>query len=294
MIVFTGMHRSGTTFIGEAALQCENTSVFHEPFNRVYGMKGVDYDYIAGDFCYEKKVLNYLHAIERRNFLSFQRRAHRDDFKKKLARYLVGGKTERQWHLERLEYLFRNDKEIIIKDPFLSLSTKLVVSRPLSRVGFIIRHPGAVWMSIKNMNWKMDLNKFGFENFFNDQFYNSDSEVEKFSWVWKAINEHNYRYSLISNDNYQLITHEEMCLNPVEVISNFFESLSMTFDSSLEEFVLASTSGSSVDKRPGELHQMKRNSSAMVNSWRDKISPEEQGVIKNICGSLVEEIYGEW
>jgi len=294
MIVLTGMHRSGTTFIGEAALNCKNISIFHEPFNRVYGMSDIPYDYLAGDYCYETEVLNYLNSIENRHSLSFQRHAPRDDLKKKIARYIVGGKTERQWYVERYRHMLRKDREIILKDPFLSLSTKLISNRPSSKVGFIVRHPGAVWMSIKNMNWSMDLSKFACDRFFEDELYIGASEVEKFSLVWNAINEHNYRYSLIAKDNYQFITHEDMCLNPLDVILNFFESLGLSFDSSLEEFVIASTSGSQVEKIPGKLHQMKRNSSSMVNSWRDKISFEDECVIKEICGSLVEDIYGKW
>jgi hypothetical protein len=53
MNIVTGMHRSGTTYVGRILGLCDKVDVFHEPFNRHFGLKGVKKNYPAVDMQYE-------------------------------------------------------------------------------------------------------------------------------------------------------------------------------------------------------------------------------------------------
>lgn len=142
------MHRSGTTYLGNIFNLSHETFVFHEPYNRKYGIAGLPFDYINLEHNELAKII--LSKIISKKPLNFVRRCYRDSLSKALIRIALGGKTENQWRLYR--YLFQ-DRKLILKDPFLSKSTCYIGKNYGLKSIVLIRHPCAVWNSIKKMNW---------------------------------------------------------------------------------------------------------------------------------------------
>jgi hypothetical protein len=43
-----------------------------------------------------------------------------------------------------------------------------------------------------------------------------------------------------------------------------------------------------------DLHVFTRNAGALARAWYGRVDPEEEAVIRGICGGLVERYYGSW
>lgn len=80
LIVLTGMHRSGTTFLGEVISKSTAVSVLHEPFNRIYGISEIQYDYV--DSSSEQRLIleKYIFKLLNRRLISFSRSVNADDW----------------------------------------------------------------------------------------------------------------------------------------------------------------------------------------------------------------------
>ncbi|WP_156493872.1 hypothetical protein, partial [Alcanivorax sp. HI0007] len=172
MIVITGMHRSGTTIIGEFLRRAPSVSVIHEPFNRTFGEERVEHDYpIRGgkDFLYVDDILE---DIKKRKNLRFKRAHPKDSLIKKILRPFVGGRSGIDYFSYRF-FSVLGPRKIVLKDPFLSLSLK---DKNNEKYVVVCRHPCAVWLSIKNMNWRSDPKKSSFIDTENEL-----DEIDRFS-----------------------------------------------------------------------------------------------------------------
>ena len=287
MNVVTGMHRSGTTYVGKILDACDQLDVFHEPFNRHFGISGINKNYPAVDMGYELNTVDILKSIESRQQLPFIRDCNKDKFTKKLARKIIGGKTEQQWRKIRLSHSLK-EKQLVLKDPFLSMSTQTLTKDLGVKVLFLCRHPGSVWASIKQMNWKMDL-----DNFFGDGFpiNKQKDDLATFCEVWNTINLHN---TTIEDANYLFMTHEELCIDPLGAFKQVFDHFNLPLSEKANALIEDMTSGGQADKQSNKLHQFKRNSAEMVNLWQKKLSKEEIDYIygNTTTRSLIENLYG--
>ena len=227
-----------------------------------------------------------LKSIESRQKLSFIRDCNKDKFTKKLARKIIGGKTEQQWRKIRLSHSLK-DKQLVLKDPFLSMSTQTLAKDLDVKVLFLCRHPAAVWASIKQMNWKMDLN-----NFFGDGFpiNPQKDDLATFCEVWNIINKHN---TAIEDANYLFMTHEELCIDPFGAFNKIFDHFNLTLNEKANALIEEMTSGGQADKQGNKIHQFKRNSAEMVNLWQKKLSKDEIDYIygNTTTSTLIGKLY---
>lgn len=286
MNIVTGMHRSGTTYVGKVLDTCTKIDVFHEPFNRHFGLKGIDKNYPAVDMGYELNTLALLKSIELRASLGFIRDCNKDKYIKRVARKLFGGKTEQQWRKIRYSQILYK-RELVLKDPFLSMSTQTLSENLGCKVLYLCRHPAAVWSSIKHMNWKMDL-----KNFFGANFPVSyrENDLEVFCEVWNTLNSHN---SQLANPNFLFMTHEELCIYPMESFDKIFKHFGLNLDERARDLISSLTSGTRTEKADNTLHQFKRNSSEMVELWKKKLTKSEISYIctNDTTKSLLKDLY---
>lgn len=219
-----------------------------------------------------------------------------------VLRKLLGGKTERQWRKELiLSRVFNKENKLVLKDPFLCMSHDYFSTLDFVKIIQIVRHPAAVWCSIKNMGWVLNLNNFGSVNYkfignmkFTDKENDEKSEVEKFSIIWREIYSRVFIDESSISGSVKLVRHEDICLEPVLIFDSIFKFLDIEFSSEARRFLLENTDAETVEKESGVLHEIRRNSAELVNSWRSKINSRDEEVIKSYCGVLVDKIYGGW
>ena len=272
MFVVTGMHRSGTTFVGKILDACDDLAVFHEPFNRHFGLKGIAKNYPAVDDGYESYATDLLSRLARLEKMQFVSDCQKDSAIKAVVRKVIGGKSEQQWRRIRMTNKFRA-KTLVLKDPFLSLSTQTLTTNLEYKVVFLCRHPVAVWSSIQQMDWRMDLGNFFGEDF---PLSEADSEIERFCQVWSVLNAHNMS---IANPNFLFVTHEALCLTPQAEFERIFNHLGIAFTQRPRARLNEMSSGATADKKGAKLHQFKRNSAEIIHAWKRKVPQHEQDYI---------------
>ena len=298
LIVVTGMHRSGTTFIGRLLSHYRSLQVIHEPLNKVYGLSGVNYIYPV-DFCDDqsKYYLSLLqHSTER--FPKIITKVQGEKIGKTVMRAGIGGRTKRDF----VRFFFRNyvfgNITPVFKDPFAVLLVRSLLNMN-HHVLVLIRHPAAVWTSICRMGWSVNLTKeyFGKRNECLDipsnMYSNSNIEdVERFSWLWRAI--YSYISRELSSSNMFLLKHESFCLNPNSEIAKIEKFLNLSPSAKSKKYIRRNMFESDANAHGYKLHEFRRDSKYLTSAWRSCISRKDENIIRSICEKLVVQHYGEW
>jgi len=297
-IVVTGMHRSGTTFVGEILKRYNNTSLIHEPFNREYGLKGLDSVYACDlnndHYNFSLLMLNNL----LKGNAKYVRKAQGDSFPKAIARFVAGGNTSVDTKRYRFKRLFNQKLMPVIKDPFLVLLTRMLLNNDFGVI-IIIRHPAAVWNSLLRMGWKLDVSTLGCSNLFAADSkvssipdLQSQSEVVKFCALWRVI----YSYVVALGDHPRLykITHEEICNNPQQFLNQLSNRYRLLPSRSLLPFIDKSMNSHLVSITGNQLHAFNRDSQQLSTAWIGALSENDEMTIRELTGDLVEKIYGSW
>lgn len=81
----------------------------------------------------------------------------------------------------------------------------------------------------------------------------------RLAWKWAVLNEK----VLTDIPGAKVVIYENLCLNPIEIAKDLFESLDLKWSQQTEEFILAST------KSEGSYFETSRNPLVAANRWRD-------------------------
>ncbi|MBW2940874.1 sulfotransferase [Zhongshania aquimaris] len=295
-LLVTGMHRSGTTFVGKILSEAPEVVSLHEPFNKEFGIRGVEAVYPS---VLDSYLRNQICQVLSLNF-KVKSVAPGDSFSKSIARRLVGGRTNIDKYKAKWQ-IFKN-KEIntlIIKDPFLILNCAQLADDFGIPSVVTLRHPVAIWRSIRRMNWVFNFEEFGNEEVTKKYSsltrveLNKLSEIEKFSYLYLML----YSSALDANkasSMVHLFRHEDICVRPIDAFSEMAAMLNINYTNSMSELVHQKTSAEKAEYDNDKLHNFYRDSKALAWSWCDAECSEEESIIKRICGDLVDDLYGSW
>jgi len=87
---------------------------------------------------------------------------------------------------------------------------------------------------------------------------------------------------------------ESLILKPIESVKIIRRHFDIAFTPTLEQFVLEHAVGDRVEAENGRTHDFKRNSTALVDVWRGRLSQKVEDLIQNIAGAEVRIQYGSW
>lgn len=298
-LVVCGMHRSGTTFIGEILRRFDKTAVIHEPFNQVYGLSDIRYlypcdlDEVHGEWAIN--VIENMLAGKAR----YVRKVSGDKTLKAICRYVSGGRTSIDIVKYRLQSLIAPNVIPVMKDPFQSLLARKLLSNNFGVI-IVIRHPVAVWNSIRRMRWQLDLKEIDCLNQLLKNGVNVGycgaledlTEVVKFALLWRAI--HTYVNALSKDKLLFVVTHEDLCFSPTNFVRQVEEKYGLKAGDKVFGYVENAMNSDTVSVKGNKLHEFNRNSRDLATSWIGKVNSEEELAIRNLTGDLVEEIYGKW
>lgn len=299
--IVCGLHRSGTTFVGQI-LRKAGVFVVHEPLNERFGMAGVPIAYPYA----EENNDSFAGLIDDAVFLA---RPWNKDVAyiqaKGLHRQiyaLTGGRSGLRWGWLRLR---RNlgvfPEYLCLKDPFMTLATPYLIKHHGLKTVCLIRHPAAIHYSTEKQSWR-----FGVKNLLQQPElitrYGSDIPDEH----WRQGREHAAAsiavlWKLMIRINAPLakeggrllmITHEALCMEPQETASKIFAHLQIPFTSTIAQFVADHAGGDRAEAINGKTHDFKRNSKAIPSAWKGKLSEEDEKVIVDIAGEEIFKVYG--
>jgi len=297
-LVVCGMHRSGTTFVGELIRQFRRTAIIHEPLNREFGLAGVPSVYPCD--LSEGEGRNALRLVE--SVLAgrgkFVRRVVTDRPLKAFGRLITGGRTGVDVTGYRLRRAFQGDVLPVIKDPFLVLMAKSLLAAGFGVV-VVVRHPAAVWQSIGRMGWKLDLSEFSGELVHRAGSFAGgidrlvgDSELRKFACLWRAI--HEYVLAIPAHSKLCVVKHEDLCMRPGEFLEELGERYGLRGGGKVDAYVERSMRSELVSVSGSKLHEFRRDSRALARAWMGRISSSDEQELRVITEDVVKQLYGGW
>jgi len=292
------MHRSGTTLTGKILTHYPELHVIHEPLNKCYGMRGVRHVYPC-DMDPLQRVY-YLELIERllRGKAEYILRVPGDGLAKAAVRAIIGGRTGLDMAKFRLLRLVAPTVKPVFKDPFATLLTDFLIER-CNRVLALVRHPAAIWLSIKRMGWHFAYSDFAYPGILEDLGISKPelpmdqlSEVEKFAYLWAVI--HSYLEGIDGKDGLLLVKHENLCLKPYEELQRIETFFDLQPSQAARDFIAKNMFADVVTAEKGQLHIFERDSKGLATSWYNRLESHDENIIKEVCGPLVERYYGAW
>lgn len=301
MLIVCGLHRSGTTFVGEV-IRKAGFLVVHEPLNERFGMAGVN---VAYPYCEEESGA-FADLID--DAVRLARPWNTDDsfvkargVRRQVYR-LTGGRSGLVWGWLRLRLgVGVPHPRICLKDPFLSLATPWLVRRHGLPVVCMVRHPAAIHYSTEKQGWRFDIDNLQRQGLLIARYGKDIPEAHwmlakkhaaaSIALLWKLMVRVNA--PLASKDERLLmVTHESFCLQPVEATRQICGHLCIPFTPTLEGFVLEHSVGGRTEAKNNRTHDFKRDSRSIPDIWRGKLAPGEEDMILDIAGEELLSVYG--
>jgi hypothetical protein len=300
-MIVCGLHRSGTTYTGEL-LKGAGVTVVHEPLNQLFGMTGVpvSYPHVQSPDSALKELIDdavFMRRSWNKDTASIQAKGV-----KKIIYRITGGKSGLRWGWLRMrKWIGFPVQSICLKDPFLSLATPWLVEHHGLKSLCLVRHPAAIHYSTEKQNWRFDVGNLRRQE---DLIERYGQGITQGQWamaeqhaaasiavLWKLMWRINSRLAA-RDERLKIITHESLCMQPVESARSICAHFDIPFTSELEAFVREHSGGDRAEAEQGRTHDFKRDSKAIPDSWRGKLSGDDEEMIADIAGAEIMEVYG--
>lgn len=297
VVVVTGPHRSGTTIMGRLLQHAPKTFLVWEPFNLDWGLAGVAHRY------------PYLRAADTDSPAAVA-----------LRRYVSSGAGQWLGHGTPLapnhERAVSNRKNVrglrpwgftaVVKDPFLLLSLEWVNTALSDRPPLVtLRHPCAWVSSLKRrgMHPRTALESFRAQDAFGNPVV--AGILEQRDWeqadlvpaaaaTWACL----VRMLDVQREagaQATVIRMEDFATAPYSVLHDAYRGCGLDPPADLERIVQEYTGVQNLvvpDKTV--LHELRRNSAALVDAWRLRLTDEEQRTVREITESVAAGWYDSW
>ncbi|RKZ04828.1 hypothetical protein DRQ21_01665 [Candidatus Fermentibacteria bacterium] len=301
-ILVTGIHRSGTTFVGKMLSSAPGTGYVQEPFNPEYGVTGVDlwYPYIRQGHVSESYYAEIVRNIVSGHAVYRKKSADGDHFFKKTGKRLLGSR-------DYLQYLastkMPGSRRLIIKDPLASLSSEWMHKKFDMDVIILLRHPAGFIASTQRLGWNYYfLSDIMTQTQLMEEYLHeilapfniaSMKQWQKGALLWQCI------YSILDvyaerNPSIKIVRLEDISLAPEEMFRELHKHLELPFTKKTAHKIQESTgSNNPVNAPGGKVHHLQRNSRQLSNAWKRSINRNMAIEIRKLAGPVGEKYYGK-
>jgi hypothetical protein len=295
-ILVTGLHRSGTTFVGEVLRRAGLFQVF-EPMNRDYGSVLADRwkpypDSLTRDGRPYREVVDAV-VTRRIRWKAALQSPHAPA--RLLGRMLGMHRRALAYQLGFLAQALRPRRRLF-KDPDLVFFADDLERRYGFQVVILVRHPCAFYASVKRLGWRFPLAELyeqpalvegHLERWTEHLAPRPRSFAEEAALLWLFVHA-TVRDLVASNPRLLLLRHEDVAERPVQSFRALFRRLGLGFDARVEAFATRATHGRRVVARANRAHDLERDARALASHWSRTLEP---GEIKQIR-EIVEPVYG--
>lgn len=300
-ILITGIHRSGTTFVGKMLSLAPGVGYVQEPFNPELGVEGIDlwYPYISKGAPCEKYYTDLVNRILSGHAKYRDRSAWGGNFLRMLGKKLFGSK-------DYLRYLastrLPGSRRLIIKDPLASLASEWLHQIFGFDVLILLRHPVGFVASTNRLEWDLDPSILSAQTPLMDEYlkdilspYNTSAMQpwQRSALLWRCI------YSVLDeyanrNPDMRMIRLEDISASPEEKFREIYNSMDLQFTEKSLNAIRNSTGSNNPVKAPeGKVHLLRRNSSKLANAWRNSFDEKTIAEIRELAGPPGEKYYGD-
>jgi hypothetical protein len=299
-IFVTGVIRSGTTFAGKVLSLPMEVDNIHEPYREQraisarpdlvpYVRPSIDTEEMQKYHEFTKRIFSY--DLTMRGYYP-----EKDPWLRKVTKRLVGSRGPFYLRLAKINVFH---KAAVIKDPVSLLLTEYLYLHFGVKPVIVIKHPVSLIASLKRVNWWPHPRELAHEQLIKDYFSDEADFMDR-SWsthmlasaaYWRAV----HKVLLAQADNYpkwQVVTHEQLCQNPVSTFQHLYEVLGLPWSESVKRRILKLTQGShSTEARKGVVQDFQRNSANLFEMRRDSLSLEERRAIFEVVEDVALKIY---
>lgn len=297
VVVVTGPHRSGTTLMGRMLQHAPRTFLVHEPFNLEWGLAGVPHRFqqlTAADT--DHPAANVL-----RGFLTTG-----DGPWLGHGRLLDAGHPRKVSNRNNVRGLRPWRFTAVVKDPFLLLSLGWINTALSDRpVVVTLRHPCAWVASLqrRSMHPRTALEAFRAQDGFGDPFvvdllqqrdWERADLVSAGAATWACL----VRMLDVQREagaRTAVVRMEDFAAAPYSVLHQTYRTCGLSVPVDLERIVQEYTGVDNV-VMPDQsvMHELRRNSAALVDAWRSRLSDDHQKLIRQISEPVAAGWYDHW
>lgn len=302
-VVITGMHRSGTTFLGEMVRSSlPATMLLHEPLNLRYGCKGVPcwYPYLSEvPDDKEAHLKSLVDNVMRLKCDYIKTTGSEKNLIEKLGRALGLATGPKSYYLSRVQRLLGYDR-LVIKDPFMLMMIPYLTALPGTKVILLVRHPAALYFSMRRMNWHFDFTHLKKQEKlqrlvdFGKMDFDIGGTSQEVGLLWKILHDILVREGVLDNERVLVIRHEDLCMEPVRTMDSVCSFLGEKLSNQAEQHILSSTQAETVHAKSGVLHDMTRNAKALATSWHARAHEADIAHMEQIVGERLYSFYPGW
>jgi hypothetical protein len=302
-ILVTGSHRSGSTWVGKTISYSDEVYYIHEPFNILseivdYGISGVRFPYwyfYISDYNGE----SYHNQIKKMFELKYNYLEKIKHIRSKRDVYTL----KRIYELKKAK---RNLSRPLIKDPLALFSSEWLYKQFDLDIIIMIRHPAAFVGSLKAINWSHPFDHFLKQpQLMNDHLSEFKEEIEDFANNEKSIIDQGILIWLITHSyikklkerysDWLFVRHEDVSIDPINEFKKIFSHLKLEFTDKIRENIKEfSGKSNQAEVFSTDLDTMiKRDSNAVINSWKKRLTSNEISYIREKVSYLSNEFYSE-
>lgn len=302
-ILITGVHRSGSTWVGEMVGKSDEVCYIFEPFNKNFG-PGICRETFDTWYPYvtEENREKYHGCIS--ETLAFRFHPWKE------LRAIKTKAQVRLWvqNFTRFRNARKNRPRALFKDPIAFFSAEWLAREFGFQVVVLIRHPAAFASSLKRLKWDFPFNDLlkqpllmegplsPFRTEIEKAALSPPDIVDQAALLWKVI------YSRVPHYQKQyphwiFIRHEDISRDPTGRFESLFRSLGLTFTPAVREHILAHSAGSNPKDTPeGKATFLKRNSKENIYSWKKRLTHREIERVRECVREAAAPFYrdSEW
>lgn len=288
-ILVTGMHRSGTTWVGRMLSASREAVYLHEPLNPTCAptLLGIpleaQYTYIT-----EENEAQYLDAFRR--LLGFPLD----------SRLLERSRGQQLRRLGRLLHARLTGARALLKDPFAVFSAPWFARRLGAEVVVVVRHPLAVVGSTKRLNWGFDTRPLLAQPLllrdrlapFRAELESPPTDiVEQTALLWRLV------YGVVRGyaqelPRIRIVTHEDLSRDPVKEFERLYGELGLSFGPRVRSAIERTTSpGNPAETAVAEPDEIELDSRANLDTWSRRLTADEIERVSEQTGELARFFY---
>ena len=301
-IIVTGVHRSGTTWMGRILGQDASTVYLSEPFNPKHNPGLFEADIL---FYYL-----YIHEQNEQQYLSQFQRLLSLRLPPASALFRVDEPRQAAEVVMQVVRLLRQRKRQrrpLVKDPYALFSAGWLYEHFDADFVIMIRHPAAFARSLIRLDWHHPFEHFlkqplliqRFLAEFEDEirFFASKPQpiIAEASLLWRIVYSRVIRYRE-DHPDWLFVRHEDLASNPVAGFCRIFGALNLDFSSDICQAVapdMASAGSHGWSTQSPSLKPLMKDSAAVAAAWRHELDKADVERLKREVQPVASAFYGE-
>lgn len=278
IVIITGSHRSGTTWLGRVLSAQANVEYVAEPFNPSFNH-------------YKNPLDLWFQYLNENNITKNQKKYLNANFSFGLSNLLFKERNalSKKWWGTSVRMLFkqRHIQTKIVKDPIAVFSTPFLSEKYNCKVIVTLRHPCAFVASVNLKGWKFDFKQLlqqselmtciaPYEEAIKSMANRDDAScIEQTTLLWNIV--YNYLYVQKENPQFYFVKNEALSLEPDNEIEKICNYIQLPFDEVIKSKIIETTSGGRASNtlKNSMNDSIIRDSKQHVDQWKSRLTESE-------------------